>query len=72
MNNLGGSSTIVQIDETMINYKCKSYRDRSPLNKTDALCNVDSLTKLPKLMQQRYLIKKSSTIIPSIKKMVYP
>jgi hypothetical protein len=33
---------MVQIDEIMLNYKCKSRRGRSPANKSDALvlCEV--------------------------------
>ncbi|KAM0684970.1 hypothetical protein COBT_003821, partial [Conglomerata obtusa] len=33
-NKLGGPGHIVQIDEIMMNYKCKSHRGRSPGNKT--------------------------------------
>ncbi|KAM0674204.1 hypothetical protein GVAV_002278 [Gurleya vavrai] len=38
---LGGPNRIVQINETMLNFKCKSHRGRSPENKTDALCIVE-------------------------------
>lgn len=41
MNKLGGPGKIVQADETMLNYKCKSHRGRSAENKTDALCIVE-------------------------------
>ncbi|KAG0437035.1 hypothetical protein DMUE_3914, partial [Dictyocoela muelleri] len=41
MNKLGGANRIVQIDETMLNYKCKSHRGRSPENRTDALCIIE-------------------------------
>ncbi|KAM0684830.1 hypothetical protein COBT_003962, partial [Conglomerata obtusa] len=34
---LGGPGSVVQIDETMLNYRCKSHRGRSPTNRTDAL-----------------------------------
>ncbi|KCZ81974.1 hypothetical protein H312_00617, partial [Anncaliia algerae PRA339] len=37
----GGPGFIVQIDETMLNYKCKSHRGRSPGNITDAMCIVE-------------------------------
>ncbi|KAM0685322.1 hypothetical protein COBT_003469, partial [Conglomerata obtusa] len=33
---LGVPDRIVQIDETMLNYKCKSQRGLSPTNRTDA------------------------------------
>ena len=36
-----GPDKHVQIDETMLNYKCKSHRGRSPTNRTDALCIVE-------------------------------
>ena len=39
---LGGPGKNVQIDETMLNYKCKSHRGRSPTNKTDALCIIET------------------------------
>ncbi|KCZ79342.1 hypothetical protein H312_03264 [Anncaliia algerae PRA339] len=40
-NNAGGPGKIVQVDETMLNYKCKSHRGRSSRNKSDALCIVE-------------------------------
>ncbi|KCZ79051.1 hypothetical protein H312_03560 [Anncaliia algerae PRA339] len=36
-NKLGGPGFVVQIDETMLNFKCKSHRGRTANNKTDAL-----------------------------------
>ncbi|KAM0688209.1 hypothetical protein COBT_000539, partial [Conglomerata obtusa] len=42
-NKIGGPGYIVQIDETMMIYKCKSHRGRSPTNRTDALCMVEVL-----------------------------
>ncbi|KCZ75679.1 hypothetical protein H311_03339 [Anncaliia algerae PRA109] len=48
MNKLGGPSNIVQIDETVMNYKSKSHRGRSPLNMTDALCIVEFTDKITK------------------------
>ena len=38
---LGGPGYSVQVDETMMNFKCKSHRGRSSTNKTDALCMVE-------------------------------
>ncbi|KCZ82279.1 hypothetical protein H312_00302, partial [Anncaliia algerae PRA339] len=58
MNKPGGPSTIVQIDETMMNYKYKSHRGRSPLNKTDALCIVEFTDKITKAYATTSLIKK--------------
>ncbi|KCZ76427.1 hypothetical protein H311_02576, partial [Anncaliia algerae PRA109] len=34
---LGGREAIVQVDKTMLNYRCKSHRGRNPHNRTDAL-----------------------------------
>ena len=34
---LGGSERLVQADETMLNFKCKSHKGRSPENRTDAI-----------------------------------
>ncbi|KCZ78206.1 hypothetical protein H311_00769 [Anncaliia algerae PRA109] len=38
---MGGPGFIVQIDLTMLNYKCENHRGRSPGNKTDAMCIVE-------------------------------
>ncbi len=38
---LGGLGKIIQADETMLNYKCKFHRGRSPGNRTDALVIVE-------------------------------
>lgn len=64
---LGGFGTTVQIDETMLNFKCKSHRGRAPENKTDALTMVEvseGITKRAFI----YIIpnKKIETIIPII------
>ncbi|KAM0686472.1 hypothetical protein COBT_002304, partial [Conglomerata obtusa] len=48
-NKLGGPGFIVQIDETMMNYKCKSHRGRSPTNRTDALCMVEVLNGIERV-----------------------
>ncbi|KCZ79769.1 hypothetical protein H312_02852 [Anncaliia algerae PRA339] len=37
-NKLGCPRKIVQIDETMLNFRCKSHLGRSLLNRTDSLC----------------------------------
>ena len=44
----GGCGTVVQIDETMLNYKCKSHRGRSPENRTDSLCIVECRNSITK------------------------
>ncbi len=38
---LGGDGFVVQVDETMMNFKCKSHCGRSPDNRTDALYIVE-------------------------------
>ncbi|KAM0677742.1 hypothetical protein BDAP_001735 [Binucleata daphniae] len=40
-NNLGGSGQLVQVDETMLNHKCKSHRGRSSTNHTDSISIVE-------------------------------
>ncbi len=37
----GTSGFIVQVDETMMNFKIKGIRSKSPTNRTDALCIVE-------------------------------
>ncbi|KCZ82174.1 hypothetical protein H312_00452 [Anncaliia algerae PRA339] len=40
-NILGEPDVVVQIDETMLNFKVNGYYGRSTLNKTDSLCIVE-------------------------------
>ena len=42
---MGGPGKIVQIDETMLNYKAKSHRGRSPSNKTDSVSSMITNSK---------------------------
>lgn len=37
----GGVGTLIQIDETLLNFKCKSRRGRSSKNKSDALYIIE-------------------------------
>lgn len=70
---LGGPGYVVQIDETMLNYKVKSHRGRSAYNKSDALCIVevkDNMVK--KVWAQVIENKKIETIIPIILEKVVP
>ena len=69
LRKLGGLGKIVNVDETMLNYKCKSHRGRSTLNRTDALCIVecDVVTgHIDKVWAQVIPNKSASTIIPII------
>jgi transposase-like protein len=65
---LGGPGIIVQIDETMMNYKCKSHRGRSAGNKSDAICFVEcnDIGKIVRCWAQLIADKKASTIIPIV------
>ncbi|KAG0420909.1 hypothetical protein DMUE_6324, partial [Dictyocoela muelleri] len=69
---LGGAGRIVQIDETMLNYKCKSHRGRSPLNKTDALCIVEIEGRIIRAFATIIPDKRKDTIIPIIMNQVAP
>ncbi|KCZ78321.1 hypothetical protein H311_00648 [Anncaliia algerae PRA109] len=65
-NKLGGPGLIVQIDETMLNYKCKSHRDRSSTNKTDSLCIVEVGDKIIRAFATTIPDKKESTLLSII------
>ncbi|KCZ80575.1 hypothetical protein H312_02032, partial [Anncaliia algerae PRA339] len=54
---LGGFGILIEIDETMMNFKVKSHRGRSPSNKTDALCFVEFNEKITKCLQYAFPIK---------------
>lgn len=63
---LGGSGCTVNIDETMLNYKCKSHRGRNPLNKSDALCIIELDGHITKSFACLISNKKRETLIPII------
>lgn len=63
---LGGPGKIVQVDETSLNFKVKSHRGRSPINKTDALCIVEFDTRISRAFACVISDKKASTILPII------
>ncbi|KAG0423786.1 hypothetical protein DMUE_6126, partial [Dictyocoela muelleri] len=65
-NKLGGPGIIVQIDETMMNFKCKSHRGRSADNNTDALCIVEFREEITRAYAQIIPNKRADTIIPII------
>lgn len=70
LGKLGEVGKIVQVDETMMNYKAKSHRGRSAINKTDALClvEVDLLSKkIEKVWAEVIPNKQADTILPIIK-----
>lgn len=65
-NKFGGPDSIVQIDETMLNYKFKSHRGRSPQNKTDSLCIIEYKDKTERAFARIIPNKKERTIVPII------
>ncbi len=66
MRKLGGPGTVVQIDEIMLNYKCKSHRGRSATNKTSAICIVEVADSITKVWAEVIVNKKVETIYPII------
>lgn len=71
-NKLGGPGRIVQIDETMLNYKCKSHRGRSPSNRTDSLCMVEFTERITRAYATVIPNKCANTLIPIICNQVAP
>lgn len=65
-NKLGGPGYIVQVDETMLNYKCKSHRGRSPNNKTNAICIIEFKDEIRRVFAKVIQDKKQETLIPII------
>lgn len=65
-NKLGGFNRNVQIDETMLNYKCKNHRGRSPTNKTDALCIIEMQGLIIRVFAKMIPNKKAETLITLI------
>lgn len=63
---LGGPGKIINIDETMLNYKCKSHRGRSPDNKTDALVIVECVPHVVRVLAKVIPDKCASTILPIV------
>lgn len=64
---LGGPGRIIQIDETMMNYKCKSHRGRSTDNKTEAICIVEiKESKITRVWAEVIDNKKIETMLPII------
>ena len=61
-----GPGRCVQIDETMLNYKCKSHRGRSATNRTDALCIIEFSDKITRVIASCIENKSAITIYPII------
>ncbi|KCZ77757.1 hypothetical protein H311_01225 [Anncaliia algerae PRA109] len=65
-NKLGGPESILQIGVTMLNYKNKSHRGRSPHIRTDSLCIVEYKERIVRLFSRVIPNKEASTLIPII------
>lgn len=63
---MGGTGKVVQVDETMLNYKCKSHRGRSPLNRTDSLCIIEYEGRILRAFATVIPNKSQNTIVPII------
>lgn len=66
VNKLGGPGKTIQIDETMLNYKCKSHRGRSSTNQTDCLCIVELGPNLKRVFAKVIENKRMETLMPII------
>ena len=69
-NKLGGPGINVQVDETMLNYKCKSHRGRSPLNRTDSICIVEFVNNITRAYASVIPNKSQATLVPIIMQQV--
>ncbi|KCZ81828.1 hypothetical protein H312_00727, partial [Anncaliia algerae PRA339] len=56
----------VQVDETMMNFECKSRRGRSPHNQTDAISIVEVENNITRAFARVIGNKKSEILIPII------
>ncbi|KCZ79296.1 hypothetical protein H312_03311 [Anncaliia algerae PRA339] len=65
-NKLGGPGAIVQIDETMLNIKCKSHRGRSSANKTDSISIVECTKEIVRAFAKIIPNKESRTLLQII------
>ena len=66
LNKLGGRDKVVQIDETMLNFKVKSHRGRAPSNITDSLCMMEYTNRITMCFARIIPDKKEATIVPII------
>lgn len=63
---MGGIGKVVQVDETMLNYKCKSHRGRSSTNRTDSLCIIEFERSILRAYAVVIPNKTQATIVPII------
>ncbi|KAG0440114.1 hypothetical protein DMUE_1974 [Dictyocoela muelleri] len=72
-NKMGGQGRIIQIDETMLNFKCKSHRGRSTSNRTDALCIIELENgSISRVYATNIPNKEQTTLVPIIVYQVCP
>ncbi len=70
---LGGPGKIVQIDETILNFKCKNYRGQSAGNRTDAISIVEVGDQgIERVFAKVIPDKRKVTLIPIIIGQVVP
>ncbi|KCZ78295.1 hypothetical protein H311_00674 [Anncaliia algerae PRA109] len=67
-----GLGFAMQVDETMLNFKCKFHRGRSANNKSDALCIVEVGSHITRAFATVTPNKEKATILPIIKIIVIP
>ncbi|KCZ77222.1 hypothetical protein H311_01770 [Anncaliia algerae PRA109] len=61
-NKLDGPGNIVQVDETMLNFKYKSHRGRPTKNKADSPCIVKPMRAFLEHMQPSLMVKKKTPL----------
>ncbi|KCZ77889.1 hypothetical protein H311_01093, partial [Anncaliia algerae PRA109] len=69
---LVGYGNLVEIDKTMLNFKVKSHRGRSPADRTDALCIIEYNKTIIKCFATCIRGKSHETILPIICKIIIP
>lgn len=63
---LGTGGLLVQVDETMMNYSCKSHKGRPPENYTDSISIVEIDGGITRCYAQVIDNKQSATLVPII------
>ncbi|KAM0687533.1 hypothetical protein COBT_001222 [Conglomerata obtusa] len=66
VDKLGGPGFIIILDETMLNFKCKSHRGLTANNRTDALCILETNTGRKRVFACIFQDKKATTLISII------
>ncbi|KAG0438980.1 hypothetical protein DMUE_2748 [Dictyocoela muelleri] len=66
----GGSGSVVQVYETMLNHNVRAHRGRSPNNKILAITMIDTSTTPVKGYAEVVLSRNSDTLLPIIQRAV--